>query len=179
VIAAAIIRTSLGWVSAAAREGKLVAVSLPAATEAEARAVLPAGAQLAAEDEMLSRFGADLLRYCRGERADLSRYPVDLSRLPQFLRRALLAARRVPYGEVRTYQWVAARAGNARAARAAGQAMHANPLPLVIPCHRIVGSGGRLTGFGGGLAMKQALLVMEGVDCERGKVRGGRSRQAA
>jgi methylated-DNA-[protein]-cysteine S-methyltransferase len=179
VVAGTVIHTPLGWVAAAAREGKLVAVSLPAATEAEARAALPAGAQLAAEDEMLSRFGADLQRYCRGERADLSRYPVDLSALPQFLRRALLAARQVPYGEVRTYQWVAARAGNARAARAAGQAMRANPVPLVIPCHRIVGSAGRLTGFGGGLAMKQALLMMEGVDCEGGKVRGGRSRRAA
>jgi methylated-DNA-[protein]-cysteine S-methyltransferase len=179
VIAGTVIHTPLGWVAAAAREGKLVAVSLPAGTGAEARAALPAGAQLVTGDELLSRFGADLQRYGGGERVDLSRYPVDLAGLPDFLRRALLAAREVPYGEVRTYQWVAERAGNPRAARAAGQAMHANPLPLVIPCHRIVGSSGRLTGFGGGLAMKQALLVMEGVACDGEKVRGGRSRRAA
>ncbi len=179
MIAATIVRTSFGWVSAAAREGRLVAVNLPVATEAEARAALPAGAQLTTGDELLSRLAADLERYFRGERVDSSRYPVDISDLPGFLRRALLAAREVPYGEVRTYQWVAEQAGNARAARAAGQAMHCNPLPLVIPCHRIVGSGGRLTGFGGGLAMKQALLALEGVGCEGGKVRGEHSKRAA
>jgi methylated-DNA-[protein]-cysteine S-methyltransferase len=101
---------------------------------------------------------------------DFSRYPTDLSSLPSFVQRALLAARGIPYGQVRTYGWVAARAGDRNAARAAGQAMSRNPVALLVPCHRVVGAGGKLTGFGGGLPMKRALLELEGLACRRNRV---------
>jgi methylated-DNA-[protein]-cysteine S-methyltransferase len=156
-----VLHTRLGWVAAAAREGKLVAVSLPTKTEAAAVANLGLECDLHARADLLERLSADLHRYFSGERVDLSLHPVDLSGHPTFRVAALLVARRIPYGEVRSYQWVAAEAGNPLAARAAGQAMRCNPLPLVIPCHRVVGSGGLLTGFGGGLAMKRALLILE------------------
>ncbi len=72
------------------------------------------------------------------------------------------AMRKIPYGETRTYADIAGRIGKPAAARAVGAAAARNPLPIVIPCHRVVGSGGKLTGFGGGLDAKRWLLTHEG-----------------
>lgn len=69
--------------------------------------------------------------------------------------------RRIPYGETRTYGDIAARIGRPKAVRAVGAANGSNPLPIVIPCHRVVGAGGQLTGFGGGLETKRYLLGLE------------------
>jgi methylated-DNA-[protein]-cysteine S-methyltransferase len=69
---------------------------------------------------------------------------------------------RVPYGEVTTYGELAARAGKPRAARAVGTFMNRNPIPIVLPCHRVVGANGSLTGYGGGLERKEQLLQLEG-----------------
>jgi methylated-DNA-[protein]-cysteine S-methyltransferase len=157
-----LIRTSFGWLAARARRGRLVALSLPAPTKAAAIAACGAGG-LGKPDSLLSSLADELIRYFAGEAVALGRYPVDLSAHPPFRRRALLAASKIPYGEVRTYGWVASRAGRPRAGRAAGQAMSRNPIPLVIPCHRVIAAGGRLGGFGGGLKMKRALLQLEGL----------------
>jgi methylated-DNA-[protein]-cysteine S-methyltransferase len=89
--------------------------------------------------------------------------PLCLRGLTPFQLRVLAACREIPYGEVRTYGWLAARVGSPRAARAVGQVMAANPVPLVIPCHRVVAAGGKLGGFGGGLPLKAWLLAHEGV----------------
>jgi methylated-DNA-[protein]-cysteine S-methyltransferase len=69
---------------------------------------------------------------------------------------------RVPFGEVTTYGALAAKAGKPRAARAVGTIMNRNPIPIVLPCHRVVGASGSLVGYGGGLERKQALLELEG-----------------
>ena len=69
---------------------------------------------------------------------------------------------RIPYGETRSYTEMAAAAGNERAFRAAGSALGSNPIPIVVPCHRVLRSGGALGGYGGGLPMKEALLKLEG-----------------
>ena len=66
-----------------------------------------------------------------------------------------------PFGSVTTYREVAGRAGNDRAYRAAGNALGSNPIPIVVPCHRVIGAGGSLTGYGGGLPMKRFLLDLE------------------
>jgi len=79
-----------------------------------------------------------------------------------FVRRVLDATARIPYGSVSTYGHVAAQAGSPRASRAAGNALGSNPLPIVVPCHRVVRTGGKLGGYGGGPERKQALLVVEG-----------------
>jgi methylated-DNA-[protein]-cysteine S-methyltransferase len=79
-----------------------------------------------------------------------------------FRGRVQRAIARIPYGRTRTYLEVARSAGNERAVRAAGTACGSNPLPIVVPCHRVLRSGGGLGGYGGGLAMKKALLRMEG-----------------
>jgi methylated-DNA-[protein]-cysteine S-methyltransferase len=89
--------------------------------------------------------------------------PLDWQLSQGFRRRALRAIDRIPYGKTRSYTQIASSAGNERAVRAAGTACGSNPIPIVVPCHRVLRSGGALGGYGGGLPMKEALLVMEGV----------------
>ena len=98
--------------------------------------------------------------YLRGCRRTLS-VRLDLAALPRFQKKVLLAARRILYGRTANYGEVAARAGKPRAARAVGQAMARDPVPLAIPCHRVVAAGGGLGGFGGGAALKRRLLALE------------------
>ena len=102
-----------------------------------------------------------LVDYGRGplRRFDL---PIDLSDVSPFQRRVLAAARRIPAGRVLSYGDVARRIGQPRACRAVGQALGRNPMPIVIPCHRVVAGAGRLGGYVGGLARKRQLLAIEG-----------------
>ncbi len=86
--------------------------------------------------------------------------PLSLGALTPFQIQVLEQCRLIPHGEVRTYGWLAARVGRPGAARAVGQVMARNPLPLLIPCHRVVATGG-LGGFGGGPALKARLLNLE------------------
>jgi methylated-DNA-[protein]-cysteine S-methyltransferase len=126
-------------------------------------------------DELARDFGARVLRlprrldpvrreldeYFEGDRHDFD-LPTDLSPLPAFQRTVLEELARVPFGEVTTYGALAARIGSPRAARAVGGALNRNPVPIVLPCHRVVGSSGSLVGYAGGLDRKQALLRHEG-----------------
>ncbi len=89
--------------------------------------------------------------------------PLDWSLSDGFRLRVLRQIARIPYGETRTYTEMAKGAGNERAVRAAGTACGRNPIPLVVPCHRVLRRGGALGGYGGGLPMKQGLLRLEGV----------------
>lgn len=131
-----------------------------------------------AEEERLARgFGARVLRvpgafdearrelddYFEGRRHSFD-LPVDLAPVGGFHRVVLgrLAAS-VPYGSVTTYGALAAEAGRPRAARAVGTAMNRNPVPIVLPCHRVVGADGSLVGYGGGIERKVTLLRLEGV----------------
>jgi len=93
--------------------------------------------------------------------------PIDLSGLPPFTRRVLETLQAVPFGASITYGELAVRAGTPRAARAVGQAMAANPLPIIIPCHRVLAVGGRLGGYsgGGGVNTKTWLLRFEQGNC--------------
>jgi methylated-DNA-[protein]-cysteine S-methyltransferase len=129
----------------------------------------------AAEDQLARVFGARLLRvpravdpvrrqldeYFGGERHDFE-LPVDLRVASDFSRDVLTELTHVPYGQVTTYGALATQAGRPRAARAVGTIMNRNPIPIVIPCHRVVGSTGSLVGYGGGLERKQHLLALEG-----------------
>jgi methylated-DNA-[protein]-cysteine S-methyltransferase len=95
----------------------------------------------------------------RRHRFDL---PLDIALLADFNRRVLRELARVPYGDVVTYGELAARAARPRAARAVGTVMNRNPLPIILPCHRVIGANGKLVGYGGGLERKEALLRLEG-----------------
>ena len=100
--------------------------------------------------------------YFAGDMTALERVKVAPTDTSPFFAAAREACRSIPPGETRSYQWLAEAAGSPKASRAAGQAMARNPLPLVIPCHRVVGSGGGLHGYGGGgLGVKARLLEME------------------
>jgi methylated-DNA-[protein]-cysteine S-methyltransferase len=117
--------------------------------------VLEAPARLDAARRELDLYFAGKL-----DRFDL---PLDWQLSGGFRQRVLRAINRIPYGQTRSYTEMARRAGNERAVRAAGTACGSNPIPLVVPCHRVLRSGGALGGYGGGLPMKRALLELEGV----------------
>ncbi|MBD0290292.1 MAG: methylated-DNA--[protein]-cysteine S-methyltransferase [Thermoleophilia bacterium] len=87
---------------------------------------------------------------------------VDLSAMPPFGRRVLDELRRIPYGKTESYGGLATSVGRPRAARAVGGALNRNPIPIVVPCHRVVGASGGLVGYAGGLERKRALLELEG-----------------
>ena len=102
-----------------------------------------------------------LVDYLAGVR-DTFEMPLDSSQGTPFQRRVWRELQRIPYGTLRSYQWIAARVGGRHYARAVGSAVGANPLPIVIPCHRIIGNDASLGGFSGGLPMKRKLLTLEG-----------------
>ena len=98
--------------------------------------------------------------YFTGARHDFD-LPVDLRLSSGFRRTVLDAMRDVPYGETVSYARLADAAGNPKAVRAAGSACATNPIPIVVPCHRVIGANGTLTGYAGGLERKQTLLELE------------------
>ena len=156
------IRTPIGRVLVAATEAGLVRVSFRCSEASFA-------------GELRRRLGADVVRspartadivhqlraYFAGERRTFD-VRVDLTRLTAFHRRVLTAAASVPAGQVVSYGEIARRIGQPRGSRAVGQALRRNPVPIVIPCHRVVAAGGKIGGYTGGLAIKRKLLRIEG-----------------
>lgn len=109
--------------------------------------------------ELLARGAGELREYFAGERREF-----DLPLRPsgtEFQLRVWAALRDIPYGETRTYKDIAIAAGCPRGFRAVGMANHDNPISIIVPCHRVIGSDGRLTGYGGGLSTKEFLLGLE------------------
>jgi len=104
---------------------------------------------------------SELDQYFAGKRRAFD-LPVDLRGQAAFAVSVLAELAKVPYGHTQTYGELATRAGNPKAARAVGMVMNRNPLPIVLPCHRIVGASGSLVGYGGGLERKEQLLRLEG-----------------
>ncbi len=119
-------------------------------------------ASCATAPPVLAAAVGQLERYFAGEPIIFD-LPLNTARLTPFQQRVAAAARAIPRGTVRTYGWLAARAGSPAAFRACGQVMAANCFPVVVPCHRVVASGGRLGGFSAGLVWKERLLALEGV----------------
>ncbi len=103
----------------------------------------------------------DLNNYLNGKSILSGDYLIDLDGYTSFQLRVWKILCSVPYGETRSYRWVAEKLGNPYLARAIGQANHSNPLPLVIPCHRIISSSGALGGFSSGIEFKKKLLKLE------------------
>lgn len=147
--------TSRGLVRVAYADGE---DGVAATLEALARTVSP---RVLAAPRRLDGARRELDEYFAGAR---KRFELALDwRLTRgFGQRALRATARIPYGEVSSYARLAAAAGSPRAARAAGNALGANPLPIVVPCHRVLHAGGGLGGYTGGVERKRALLAVEG-----------------
>ncbi|HET8576307.1 MAG TPA: methylated-DNA--[protein]-cysteine S-methyltransferase [Methylomirabilota bacterium] len=114
----------------------------------------------AAARRLAERAREELAEYLGGKRAFFS-VPVDLSGVPDFQRRVLETARKIPFGEARPYAWVAERIGHPRAVRAVGTALGRNPVPLIVPCHRVWRSDGGLGGYLFGVDVKSRLLQLE------------------
>ncbi len=114
-------------------------------------------------DDAFNRPAAkQIVEYLKGERTDFD-LPLDLRGTP-FQQQVWAALLGIPYGETRSYREIARSIRKPRAVRAVGAANGANPVSLVVPCHRVVASGGKLGGYGGGLELKQRLLAMERAD---------------
>jgi len=131
----------------------------PSAAEL-ARIVRTYGPGLLPDARRVDPVARELDQYFGGTRRRFD-IAVDLTPLTEFQRRILSAPARVAFGEVSTYAKVATQAGSERASRAAGQALGANPIPIVVPCHRILASDGTLGGYAGGLDAKRRLLGLE------------------
>ena len=157
----AILSTAWGWIGLAGTKHGLRRTTLPQASEAEARLILEELTASAVESpDAFKELTARLRAYFSGIRTD---FPdrLDLSTATSFQRRVWEATRLIPYGETSSYAWVARRLGKPGAARAVGQALHRNPFPIIIPCHRVLASDGGLGGFGSGLDTKRRLLKLE------------------
>ncbi len=156
--------TPLGWVAVVASGAGVRQTSLPEPSAALAMDAVASALEGAVHDPVaVTGIAASVVSYCSGQPVDLTALPLDMHGRPEFFRRAWDACQSIPAGQTRTYAWLAAAAGRPGAARGAGQAMARNPVPLLVPCHRVVGSDGGLHGFGGstGLPLKQRLLDME------------------
>jgi methylated-DNA-[protein]-cysteine S-methyltransferase len=123
-----------------------------------ARRVSPRGLEAPGRLDPVRR---ELDEYFEGRRQDFD-VPIDWSYLAGFTREVLRATARIGFGDVSSYAGVAAEAGSPRAVRAAGNALGSNPMPVVVPCHRVLRSGGKLGGYTGGLERKEFLLRLEG-----------------
>lgn len=155
--------TAFGWLGIARSSQGLLALILPQPDqEAALRPLLDRWGDDAQRDDVaLGDLQEKLRRYFDGQPVSFDE-PLDVSGATDFQRRVWQVTRRIPRGETLTYGQIARQVGSPGAARAVGQVMARNPWPVIVPCHRVVGHDGRLTGFGGGLAMKQRMLEMEG-----------------
>jgi methylated-DNA-[protein]-cysteine S-methyltransferase len=154
--------TELGWIGLVASKLGLKAVIGPEATrntiEEESRELF---GDLAEDDKSLTELARSFESYARGEDVSLD-WPLDTDGATPFQRSVWEVLQKIPRGEVRTYGQVAAAVGSPGGARAVGQAVGSNPFAISVPCHRVVAGDGALTGFGGGLAVKERLLLIEG-----------------
>ncbi len=161
---AMIFRSAWGWMGIAESPKGIQAIVLPKRSRravesdlrGQSRGLLQHG-----ESKRLEAVRHQLLDYLAGKRNTFD-ILLDLSQGTSFQRHVWRTLQRVPYGKLRSYQWIAARVGGRHYARAVGNAVGANPLPIVIPCHRIVAHDASLGGFSGGLSMKRKLLSLEG-----------------
>ena len=169
--------TKLGWIGLALSPNGLPAggrglraTTTPRPSRDEAlREIAEVGALEPASEAEAGDLPRRLRAFADGEPADPSAgsgqaltADIDWAGLSGFRRAVLEETMRIPAGETRSYGWLARKVGSPRAARAVGRVMATNPLPIVVPCHRVVASDGSLRGYGGGLPMKAALLRLEG-----------------
>lgn len=153
--------TGPGWMAVLSSSKGLVRVILPCTSAQKARILLGNSISNAVQaphlfKDLIERFRA----YFRGHKVVFAD-ELDLSGATSFQCRVWKATGLIPYGETRSYMWVAEQIGKPGAVRAVGQALSRNPLPVIIPCHRVLSSDGRLGGFTGGLETKRYLLSLE------------------
>ena len=156
-----VLTTDWGYVVAVWSDRGLWEMSFPRPEVQPAVAQLSAqGLTAGAQATLTAALDRDLKLFFAGVAVEFT-VPIDWTGYTLFQSAVLQYTAGIAYGQVRTYGEVAAAIGSAKAARAVGGALHINRTPIVVPCHRVIGADGSLTGFGGGLALKQALLALE------------------
>lgn len=156
-------KTDLGWVGMLVSPDGIVKLTLLKSTEKAALAELDLGQD--AVRVSFERFDEAVCRirdYFRGNPVDFGD-KLDLSSGTEFQRKVWASCRSIPYGQTRSYGWIAGQIGQPGASRAVGNALGKNPIPIIIPCHRVLAADGGLGGFSGGLPTKRRLLKIEGV----------------
>ena len=161
-----VVETQFGWMGLLSSDAGLLRSTLP--EESGETCASRLGIEVGEAVHTPDRF-ADLrdrlVCYFDGEDIRFDDIALDLSDAPDFQRKAWQACRTIPRGETRTYKWLAGKAGSPNAPRAAGQTMARNRIPIIVPCHRVIGSDGSLRGFGSGdtrIELKRRLLELEG-----------------
>lgn len=147
-------KSPIGWIDIIAEEHRILRVSFseaPPSPEPKFPPTLP----------ILFRTVELLDRYFNGQPINFAEIPVQSTYATDFQQEVWNTIQQIPYGGVRTYQWIADQIGRPKAARSIGNATGANPASILIPCHRVVGSNGRLGGYGGGIERKRQLLALE------------------
>jgi len=154
-------QTQAGWVGLLLSPRGLRAFEYPRPSVEEALANLQERwPEAPFEESAAEELKEQLRRYYAGEPVTFAA-KLDLEGYTPFERKVWAATSRIPYGQTRPYSWVAEEVGSPRAYRAVGAALAKNPIPIVIPCHRVLRKDGSLGGYGGGLDMKRTLLEME------------------
>jgi methylated-DNA-[protein]-cysteine S-methyltransferase len=160
----ALVDTAIGTFGIAWTDAGLARVALPGADRARTELWISRDpAEPGFPDGALAGLPERIRRYAEGEKVDFTDVPLDLGGLPEFSRRAYAELLKVGYGETTTYGAIARTLGDVALARAVGHAMGQNPIPLVIPCHRVLGSDGKPVGFSspGGVVSKMKMLALE------------------
>jgi O-6-methylguanine DNA methyltransferase len=156
------VKTDLGVIHLVATDHGLARVFFPGAGEAEidywcrSHDLIPLY-----DDETIEPYAEQMHDYFAGRRRNFD-VPLDLRTLTPFMRSVLQSLRHIPYGDVRNYREIASEVGNPNAQRAVGNAVKRNPVPIVVPCHRVIRTDGKIGGYAGGQEIKERLLQMEG-----------------
>jgi len=158
-----VFKTKVGWVAVLTSEKGLKRITFPQPTAMQARKTLGAEMPDAPDITLFINTINRLKAYFLSKKTTFPDV-CNLSEATPFQRRVWEITRRIPYGETRSYRWVAAQMGKENAARAVGQALAKNPIPIIIPCHRVLTSTGSLGGYSGGLGWKSFLLKLERKD---------------
>ncbi|MEW5767898.1 MAG: methylated-DNA--[protein]-cysteine S-methyltransferase [bacterium] len=157
--------TEEGWLALAGTKEGLLRLILPQRNKDYAlqRLTEEVSGELIIDPSPFQTLSKELTDYFEGKKVFFN-YPFDLKQATPFQRKVWETVQAIPYGETRAYGWVAEIMGKPKASRPVGQALSANPLPILIPCHRILRSDGALGGFSSGLAWKKKLLQLEGAE---------------
>lgn len=160
--------TPLGDCGIAWRNDTVVATHLPEESSADTgrRLATRTGTTKGEPPTAIRRAIASMTALLEGEGTDLTSIACDFGGIDPFAAQVYAATRAIPAGETSTYGAIASQLGDKRLARDVGQALGRNPLPIIVPCHRVIGAGGRLTGFSaaGGVATKLRMLAIEGAE---------------
>ena len=158
--------SSLGYIVLVARNGRLIGLDIkegePLRIKKDVSAIYPACID---SEKPFRDIWRDLDNYLKGKVVKFNA-DIDISSLTPFTQKVLEELIRIPYGELKSYGWIGKRIGYKNASRAVGQAVGRNPIPIIIPCHRVIRQDGGIGGFSSGIHIKRMLLSIEGSLCK-------------